>query len=137
MVLLNFIRQFNKPRIIISSNSLMLKNNYAVVAAASLGKVKKGKKGMGPAPKVELPVETDAHRLVNYVCGTNLLKEGGEDVKLKPDSEYPDWLWKIHVGKPKTLEDLDPNTKAYWRKLRKQAIRTNNQRLKHKTLGPF
>ena len=46
-----------------------------------------------------LPVETDSHKLVNFVCGTNLLREGGEDIKLKPDSEYPDWLWTLHTGK--------------------------------------
>lgn len=48
--------------------------------------------------KVELPVETDAYRLVNYVCGTNILKEGGEDIKLKPESEYPDWLYDLYLG---------------------------------------
>lgn len=48
--------------------------------------------------KVELPVETDAYRLANYVCGTNILKEGGEDIKLKPESEYPDWLYDLYLG---------------------------------------
>jgi large subunit ribosomal protein L54 len=31
------------------------------------------------------------------VCGSNLLKEG-EDIKLKPDDEYPDWLWTLRTG---------------------------------------
>lgn len=48
--------------------------------------------------KKVLPVETDPVRLVNYVCGTNMLKEGGEDIQIKPDSEYPDWLWTIRTG---------------------------------------
>lgn len=44
-----------------------------------------------------IPVETDPQKLVNYVCGSNLLKEG-EDIKLKPDDEYPDWLWTLRTG---------------------------------------
>ncbi|KAK9507220.1 hypothetical protein O3M35_007127 [Rhynocoris fuscipes] len=69
-----------------------------------------------------LPVETDATRLVNYVCGSNIQSDGGEDVKLRSDSEYPDWLWKLNTGKPKPIEQMDPNTKEYWIKVRKLAI---------------
>lgn len=45
--------------------------------------MKKKKLGkLGPiAEKVEIPVETDAHRLVNYVCGSNINKTG-EDIKV-------------------------------------------------------
>ena len=64
---------------------------------ASLGKKKKLSK-LGPVmEKKVVPVETDTQKLVNYVCGSNLLKEG-EDVKLKPDDEYPDWLWTLRTG---------------------------------------
>ena len=58
---------------------------------------KKGKLGAGGKIK-EFPVETDPHKLVNYCCGSNIYKEG-EDVKLKPESEYPEWLWSIRTGK--------------------------------------
>lgn len=44
-----------------------------------------------------MPVETDAKKLVNFVCGSNILKEG-QDIELKPDSEYPDWLWNLNIG---------------------------------------
>lgn len=81
--------------------------------------------------KVVLPVENDATKLLNYVCGSNINKTG-EDVKIKSDSEYPDWLWTLNVGKPLKLEELDPETKQYWRKLRKHAIKRNNQLLKLK-----
>lgn len=46
----------------------------------------------------EFPVETNPYRLVEYCCGSNIYKEG-EDVKLKPESEYPDWLWTLNTGK--------------------------------------
>jgi len=73
-----------------------------------------------------MPVETDTQKLVNYVCGSNIYIKG-EDIKIKPDSEYPDWLWSLHTGPPKTLSELDPDTKGYWRKLRTEALRRNNQ----------
>jgi large subunit ribosomal protein L54 len=64
----------------------------------SLGKSKKKMGKGGPVlEKFEIPVETDANKLVKFVCGSNILKEG-QDVELKPDSEYPDWLWKLNIG---------------------------------------
>jgi len=65
----------------------------------SLGKSKKkmGGKGGPGIEKTEISVETDAKKLLTYVCGSNIYKEG-EDVKLKPDSEYPDWLWNLNTG---------------------------------------
>lgn len=102
---------------------------------AGLGKGKKLTKGKGPtSEKKVLPVETDTEKLVNYCCGTNILKEGGEDIKLKPDSEYPDWLWNIRTGPAPTIDELDPNTKQYWRRLRKINLRRNN---KMKSLRKF
>lgn len=50
------------------------------------------------------------------MCGSNIYKEG-EDIKLKPDSEYPDWIWKMNLGKDPDLDELDPNTIEYWEKL--------------------
>ena len=51
------------------------------------------------SPQV-VPVETDPARLVEYCCGSNIMVEG-EDIKLGPDSDYPDWLWELDTsGKP-------------------------------------
>lgn len=51
---------------------------YSIAAAAK--KKKLGK--LGPiAEKIVLPVETDAAKLVNYVCGSNILKTG-EDIRV-------------------------------------------------------
>lgn len=64
---------------------------------ASLGKKKKLSK-LGPMMEKKIvPVETDAQKLVNYVCGSNVLN-GGEEMKLKADDEYPDWLWTLRTG---------------------------------------
>ena len=65
-----------------------------------MGSKKAGKAGgkLGPVvQKIVLPVESDPVKLVNNVCGSNILKEG-KDVELKPDSEYPDWLWTIRLS---------------------------------------
>lgn len=49
--------------------------------ASALKKKKIGGK-LGPAAeKIEVPVETDANKLVNYVCGSNINKTG-EDTKV-------------------------------------------------------
>nr|CAD7414980.1 unnamed protein product [Timema poppensis] len=80
--------------------SLGTLRNYAKkadVAIASLGKSKKKLSKLGPMiEKKILPVETDSHKLINFVCGSNILKEG-PDIAIKPDSEYPDWLWNIRT----------------------------------------
>lgn len=88
------------------------------------------KKVKGTKQKINLPVEEDINKLLNYVCGSNIYKEG-EDIKLKPDSEYPEWLWKIRT-EPLKLSDLDPNTKQYWRYIRRMALIRNNKIMKNK-----
>ncbi|KAL1404144.1 hypothetical protein pipiens_005449 [Culex pipiens pipiens] len=107
--------------------------NYATPKpGGALGSKKKKLGKLGPVvEKKEIPVETDVNKLVSYVCGSNVLKTG-QDVKLKPDSEYPEWLWTMHVGRPLTLEEMDPDTKAYWRKLRRMALQRNNKLAKLK-----
>lgn len=91
----------------------------------ALKKKKMGKVGTTVEKKI-LPVETDPAKLVEYCMGLNINKTG-EDVKLKPDNEYPDWLWNVRTGPPPTLEEMDPNSKQYWRKIRKMGMRRNNK----------
>lgn len=90
-----------------------------------LKKKKMGKAGPALEKKV-LPVETDPERLVNYLCGSNIYKTG-EDVKLKPDSEYPEWLWNLRTGPAPPLEELDPNSKEYWSRVRTMGRRRLNK----------
>ncbi|XP_059474508.1 large ribosomal subunit protein mL54 [Neocloeon triangulifer] len=100
------------------------------------GKAAKKKLGkLGPATeKMVLPVETDTQILHDYVCGTNLLKEGGENIKLKEDSEYPEWLWTLRTGKFPELSEMDPETKEYWMKVRRMGVANNNKLLRNKRL---
>lgn len=104
--------------------------NIISVQYATQSKPSSDKKKVKPVrQKIEIPVEEDVNKLLNYVCGLNIYKDG-EDVKLKPDSEYPEWLWNIRIEKLQ-LSDLDPNTKQYWRLIRKQALRRKNEMRKH------
>ena len=60
----------------------------------------KGKAGKGAAmKKAILEVEEDAHKLVTQVCGLNYQIDS-EPVLIKPDSEYPEWLWTLNVQRP-------------------------------------
>ncbi|XP_015117996.1 39S ribosomal protein L54, mitochondrial [Diachasma alloeum] len=131
MSLLPILSVFRQTKLLVTPlQYAVTKCGYAAPGAA-LGKTKKMKKSLAGPGKVVLPVETDTNKLVNYVCGSNIYKEG-EDIKLKPESEYPDWLWTLWTENPPALEDLDPNTKAYWRKLRKMGLRRNNIKSLHK-----
>lgn len=64
--------------------------------------------------RFRLPVETDPKKLMNFCCGANYYKNC-EEIKLKDDDNYPDWLWNLPL-KPPRLHELDPNTKEYWEK---------------------
>ena len=35
-------------------------------------------------------------------------------------------LWSIHTGPPKRVEDMDPNTREYWYKLRRENLIQRN-----------
>ena len=77
-------------------------------------------------------IETDTIKLTTMLCGGNIMKEGSDPV-LKEDSEYPDWLWNLHTDRrPVPLEELDPDTYAYWRRLRKIELRRQKQMMKVK-----
>ncbi len=65
-----------------------------------------------------LEPETDPQKLVKFACGANFYKEGS-DPEIKPDSEYPDWLWTLWTQREKVpLEELEPDSYAYWRRIK-------------------
>lgn len=87
-------------------------------APAAAGGAKKGKAAAGG--KVKLEVETDPYKLQKYCCGSNYFLEG-EDVELKPDSEYPDWLWKMDIKRPKPkAHEMEPGTIEYYKQVQKE-----------------
>ncbi|CAJ0574293.1 unnamed protein product, partial [Mesorhabditis spiculigera] len=69
-------------------------------------------------------VDTDAEKLSKHVC-VNFYVQGEEPgPAIKPDSEYPEWLFKLDLKPPQPLEDLDPEKDGwqYWRELRKRQM---------------
>ena len=76
--------------------------------------MKPGKSSAGAVPqKKRLEPETKATKLVSYLCGGNILKEG-EEPMLRPHSEYPEWLWTLSTDrKAPDLDDLEFDTWEY------------------------
>ncbi|KAK5870221.1 hypothetical protein PBY51_024875 [Eleginops maclovinus] len=90
-------------------------------------------KGKGMA-KQELKgpeVCTDPVRLTTYAVGANIFKQG-EDPQLKPHDQYPEWLFELNLGQAKKLNELEPDTWEYWKRLRKENIWRNNKLQKGK-----
>lgn len=67
---------------------------------AARGLAKKAK----PSVKPGGAATTAAASASDQVIGTNLLKDG-QDVELRPDEEYPAWVWTLHKPLP-SLETL-------------------------------
>lgn len=84
-------------------------------------------------------VETDPHKLVNYCCGLNYHVDE-PPVKLKPDNEYPDWLWDLRLGPKPHSWEMEEGTKEYYQKLAEEGF-TRNYLIKlraipkHKVVG--
>ncbi|KAM9244644.1 large ribosomal subunit protein mL54 [Dugong dugon] len=93
--------------------------------------MKGGKGGVVSEALKDPDVCTDAVRLTTHAMGVNIYKEG-QDVVLKADAEYPEWLFQMNVGPPKKLEELDPETREYWRLLRKRNIWRQNRLSRNK-----
>ena len=76
-----------------------------------------------------MSVETDPEKLVNFVCGSDYRTEEHRegDVPIKPDSEYPSWLFTMDVTRPKpnAIDMENKNTIEYYERLRHGAMRTS------------
>ena len=79
------------------------------LAARSLAK--KAKKGEEGKPGSRDPVAAPSSP---SVIGLNILKDG-QDPELRPDEEYPEWVWTLHQPRPslqalKTRHEDDPES---------------------------
>ena len=96
---------------------------FSGIGTSSLGTKLGGKVGaaVGVAPpRHRLQPETDPVKLTTFLCGGNISREGGQDPELRPESEYPDWLWTLRTDRrAPSLDELDPDTWEYWIKLHK------------------
>ena len=78
-----------------------------------------------PIPRYRLDFQTRDH----------FLFQEGEDPKLKPDEEYPDWLWTLKLENSKVpLEELEYDSQEYWDRLKEYHRKKKNlrTRLMHK-----
>lgn len=71
--------------------------------------------------RFRLAVETDPHKLVNYCCGLNYHIDE-PPIKLKPDSEYPDWLWNLRIGPKPNSWEMEKGTKEYYKRLEEEGV---------------
>uniref|UniRef100_A0A3P9BQ15 Large ribosomal subunit protein mL54 n=1 Tax=Maylandia zebra TaxID=106582 RepID=A0A3P9BQ15_9CICH len=75
----------------------------------------------------------DPVRLTSHAVGVNIFKQG-EDPKLKPPEEYPEWLFQLNLGAAKKLNELESDSWEYWKRLRKENIWRFNRLHKGKKL---
>lgn len=71
--------------------------------------------------RFRLAVETDPHKLVNYCCGLNYHIDE-PPIPLKPDNEYPDWLWTLRLGPKPASYELEKGTKEYYLRLAEENV---------------
>lgn len=83
--------------------------------------------------RFRLPVETDPHKLVNYCCGLNYHLDE-PPIKLKEDSEYPEWLWTLRLGPKPNSWEMEQGTKEYYLRLAEEEREQNY--IKRMTAAP-
>lgn len=116
-------------RLILSSTlPKILACGYAKKVAA------KGKgKGMAKDAQKGPEVCKDPVKLTTHAMGVNIYKEG-QDPPLQAASEYPEWLFQLDLGPPKQLSELDPESREYWKLMRKEHMWRFNKLHKGKKL---
>ncbi|XP_037530603.1 39S ribosomal protein L54, mitochondrial [Nematolebias whitei] len=95
-------------------------------ASKNVGVVKSKGKGMMKEELKGPEVCKDPVKLTSYAVGANIFKQG-DDPKLKPFEEYPEWLFQLNLGPPAQLHELKTDTWEYWKRLRKENIWHHNR----------
>ena len=75
--------------------------------------------------------------MAKFCCGLNIYKTGGTEVEIKPDSEYPEWLWKLSLDRGPVPETMDKESIEYWTRKRNIALRYKNSLMKKEFPRPF
>eukprot|EP01134_Creolimax_fragrantissima_P003704 CFRG3704T1 len=60
------------------------------------------------------------------VCAGANIYTTGSDPAIKPDSEYPEWLWGLLDPAVRNEGKDDPMNKKYWKSRRKELIKKQN-----------
>ncbi|XP_029904713.1 large ribosomal subunit protein mL54 [Myripristis murdjan] len=134
----SLFRIFSLTKCLTANTNTMLCRSDILLRTPACGYAKKvmakGKgKGMVKEEFKGPEVCKDPVRLTSHAVGLNTLKQG-EDPKLKPAEEYPQWLFLMNLGKPKNLQELEPDSWEYWKRLRKENIWRFNRLHKGKKL---
>ncbi|KAL1023100.1 hypothetical protein UPYG_G00036410 [Umbra pygmaea] len=108
---------------------------YRVPTCGYAKKVASKGKGKGAGKDVPGGPEVckDVVKLTSHAVGVNIFKQG-EDPVLKPREEYPEWLFQLHLGPPKKVHELEPESRDYWKVLRKEHMWRFNRLHKGKKL---
>ncbi|KAL7079206.1 hypothetical protein ACQ4LE_001716 [Meloidogyne hapla] len=71
-----------------------------------------------PADQEESYVEEDAAKLCKYVCVNYKNEDDSPGPEIRPNSEYPSWIFQLDIEPNKELEDMDPERDGwkYWEK---------------------
>ncbi|KAK1152473.1 39S ribosomal protein L54, mitochondrial-like [Acipenser oxyrinchus oxyrinchus] len=123
---------------------LILSSTHAGAVSSTLPKIlacgyakkvaAKGKgKGMAKDAQKGPEVCKDPVKLTTHAMGVNIYKEG-QDPPLQAASEYPEWLFQLDLGPPKQLSELDPESREYWKLMRKEHMWRFNKLHKGKKL---
>ena len=102
-----YLSSLHASETMVSVFCVAIPNSFPVAAT----KKQKSEKGATAATKIKkAPLNMD-------VCvGANYYKTG-EDPVIRPESEYPDWLWSLE---PQRQLNVSPDSKQYWRRIRKK-----------------
>ena len=80
------------------------------------------------ASKRDLTAPREVPELNMKTCQGLSILNGGEDPQILEESHYPPWLWTLLDS----ADNLTPDDKRYWSRLRKARIRANNNLLKRR-----
>ncbi|XP_051893993.1 39S ribosomal protein L54, mitochondrial [Pristis pectinata] len=111
------------------SSALLRSGGVRRVAASGYAKkaAVKGRGKIGIKEALQGPeVCKDPVTLTTHAVGVNIYKQG-TDPELLPDTEYPEWLFSLNLGPPKNLDELDPESWEYWKRIRKQHMWQHNK----------